>query len=161
MFHIAIVDDNTICLDLMETMVKRYIYDAVGIAYTCFRTPFDLMDAVEAGADFDAFLLDIFMPGMTGIEVARDLRQMGICAPVVFITSEGQHALEAFGVGAMQYLIKGFGYCELKSAMDQVLRAVCGQRRRRIVLNVRGDTVTFSSAILFTPLLIRTIKTST
>lgn len=51
----------------------------------------------------DVCFLDIRMPGLSGIEVAR--RIAGRC-PVVFVTAHGDHALQAFDAGAVDYLVK-------------------------------------------------------
>lgn len=51
----------------------------------------------------DACFLDIRMPGMTGLEVAQKIE--GRC-PVVFVTAYGDHALQAFETGAVDYLVK-------------------------------------------------------
>jgi len=68
--------------------------------------------AATNGADaWDAFLehepqvcfLDIRMPGLSGIDVAR---RIGDQAQVVFVTAYGDHALDAFDAGAMDYLLK-------------------------------------------------------
>lgn len=139
MFHIAIADDDELCMALTAEMMKRYVSENpdTGIAFTCFSTPHELLHTVESGTVYDAFLLDVVMPGMTGIDLARDLRRMGIGVPVIFLTSETQYALDAFRVGATQYLVKGFTYEELKAAMDQSIKVVSRERRRRIILNTR------------------------
>lgn len=153
MLRIAIVDDDKACLDLASEMLTRYIYESAApdVTFNCFRTPFDLLDAVENGTDFDVFLLDILMPGMTGIDVARNLRKMGVGVPIIFLTVERDYALDAFSVGAMQYLVKGCNYQELKAAMDRAIKIVCGQRRRRIVFNTReGYRHIFCRSIVYT-----------
>ena len=51
----------------------------------------------------DACFLDVRMPGLTGLEVAQKIQ--GRC-PVVFVTAYGDHALQAFDTGAVDYLVK-------------------------------------------------------
>lgn len=51
-------------------------------------------------------LLDIQMPGLTGIEVARRIAQGGGQTQVVFVTAYGDHALAAFEAGALDYVMK-------------------------------------------------------
>lgn len=72
----------------------------------------DVVAAAENGVDaWDAFLewepevcfLDIRMPGLSGIDVAR---RIGTQAQVVFVTAYGDHALAAFDAGAVDYLMK-------------------------------------------------------
>jgi DNA-binding LytR/AlgR family response regulator len=54
----------------------------------------------------DVSLLDIRMPGLSGIDVARRIAGLGSSARVVFVTAHGDHALAAFDAGAVDYLLK-------------------------------------------------------
>ncbi|MDT0308588.1 LytTR family DNA-binding domain-containing protein [Streptomyces sp. DSM 44917] len=57
-------------------------------------------------AAFDAVFLDITMPGLDGMALARVLGQLSGPPAIVFVTASEQHAVEAFGVGAADYLLK-------------------------------------------------------
>ncbi len=65
----------------------------------------DAMEALErlGRSSYDALFLDIKMPGISGLELARSTREL---PPVVFVTAYGEHALEAFDVCAFDYLVK-------------------------------------------------------
>jgi two-component system, LytTR family, response regulator len=67
--------------------------------------------------EFDIALLDINMPGTTGIELVE---KMGPERPyVVFLTAHPEHALKAFEVGAIDYLLKPVDDVRLKKALDR------------------------------------------
>lgn len=55
---------------------------------------------------FDAVFLDISMPGLDGMEVARVLHMLSDPPAIVFVTASERHAVEAFGIGAADYLLK-------------------------------------------------------
>jgi DNA-binding LytR/AlgR family response regulator len=55
---------------------------------------------------FDAVFLDISMPGLDGMEVARVLHMLSEPPAIVFVTASERHAVEAFGIGAADYLLK-------------------------------------------------------
>ena len=55
---------------------------------------------------FDAVFLDICMPGLDGMEVARVLHMLSDPPAIVFVTASERHAVEAFGIGAADYLLK-------------------------------------------------------
>ncbi|WP_258036963.1 MULTISPECIES: LytTR family DNA-binding domain-containing protein [unclassified Streptomyces] len=55
---------------------------------------------------FDAVFLDISMPGLDGMEVARVLHMLSERPAIVFVTASERHAVEAFGIGAADYLLK-------------------------------------------------------
>ena len=65
--------------------------------------------------------LDIQMPGLSGIDVLRRLRHQPF---VVFTTAHAQHAVTAFELGAIDYLLKPFGEDRLRATLDRVRSAV-------------------------------------
>jgi two-component system, LytTR family, response regulator LytT len=72
----------------------------------------------------DLVLLDVQMPGLTGFEVARRLLRAEVEAQVVFVTAYDQHAIEAFDVNAVDYLVKPVESGRLRTALDRVRRRV-------------------------------------
>jgi two-component system LytT family response regulator/two-component system response regulator LytT len=71
----------------------------------------------------DVVFLDVQMPGLTGFEVARSLLERADDAPVVvFVTAYDQHALEAFEVNAVDYLLKPVDPGRLQEALARVRR---------------------------------------
>jgi len=72
--------------------------------------------------DPDVIFLDIQMPGATGFEVARELAAKGSAAQIVFVTAFDQHALEAFEVNAIDYLLKPVEPARLEQAIQRARR---------------------------------------
>ena len=58
---------------------------------------------------FDLIFMDIYMSGASGIDAARVLRQNDKLCQIVLVTASTEHALEGYGVDAMQYLVKPGG----------------------------------------------------
>ncbi|ALZ73451.1 hypothetical protein ATY48_03030 [Xanthomonas oryzae pv. oryzae] len=101
----------------------------------------------------DVAFLDSRMPGLTGIEVARAMRQVGPRSQVVFVTAYDQYAIDAFEHGAVDYLLKPISHERLQAAWQRVQHApllasrmarcwrpccsVCRHARRRPVLRRR------------------------
>ena len=75
---------------------------------------------------FDAVLLDIRMPGLDGMELARVLGRFAAPPAVIFVTAHEDHALEAFEVGAAGYLLKPVD----EARLDRVLRRAVLQAPR-------------------------------
>jgi two-component system LytT family response regulator/two-component system response regulator LytT len=76
----------------------------------------------------DVIFLDIQMPGLTGFEVARRLLDEGRDAHIVFVTAYDQHAIEAFEVNAVDYLLKPVDPARLDTAIDRVRRRISSER---------------------------------
>jgi two-component system LytT family response regulator/two-component system response regulator LytT len=73
-------------------------------------------------------MLDVQMPGLTGFEVARRLFDAGIESQLVFVTAFDQHAIQAFEVNAVDYLLKPVEAERLTTAVDRVRRRLASER---------------------------------
>ena len=76
--------------------------------------------ALVARERFDALLLDIRMPGMDGLALAASSDEL---PPIVFTTAYDEHAVRAFEVSAVDYLLKPVKLERLRAALDKVARA--------------------------------------
>lgn len=76
----------------------------------------------------DLVLLDVQMPGLSGFEVARRLLQADMEAQVVFVTAYDRHAIEAFDVNAVDYLLKPVESGRLQTALERVRRRLQTER---------------------------------
>lgn len=77
----------------------------------------------------DLVMLDVQMPGLTGFEVARRLLRAGVDAHFVFVTAFDQHAIEAFEVNAVDYLLKPVEAGRLTTAVDRARRRIQSDRQ--------------------------------
>jgi two-component system LytT family response regulator/two-component system response regulator LytT len=76
----------------------------------------------------DLVMLDVQMPGLTGFEVARRLLQSGFDSHLVFVTAYDQHAIEAFDVNAVDYLLKPVEAGRLATAVERVRKRIQSNR---------------------------------
>lgn len=75
-----------------------------------------------AGSDTDVVLVDIRMPRMDGIELARHLGKLERPPAVIFLTAYDQYALQAFELNAVDYLLKPVRAERLASALEKARR---------------------------------------
>ena len=97
--------------------------------------------AALANVRADVVLLDIRMPGMDGMEVARRLADRPGAPEVIFVTAYDAHAVSAFEVGARDYLLKPVRLDRLVEALRRVRPAGAGAlpgRRDHFVVSDRG-----------------------
>src|SRR5881396_2805553 len=73
--------------------------------------------------------LDVQMPGLTGFEVARRLVDGGAEVHVIFVTAYDQHAIEAFEVNAVDYLLKPVDPARLEQALERTRRRVAVEKQ--------------------------------
>ena len=72
----------------------------------------------------DIVFLDVQMPGLTGFEVARRMLDTNAPTHIIFVTAYDQHAIEAFEVNAVDYLLKPVDPARLEVAVDRARRRV-------------------------------------
>ncbi|HSS64752.1 MAG TPA: LytTR family DNA-binding domain-containing protein [Gammaproteobacteria bacterium] len=100
----------------------------------------------------DVVLLDIRMPGMDGIEVARHLKHLDRAPAVIFTTAYDSHALQAFEASAVDYLLKPIRRGRLKEALERArtltVRQIdtleagdpgAGKARTHVSASLKGD----------------------
>jgi two-component system LytT family response regulator/two-component system response regulator LytT len=79
--------------------------------------------------DPDLVFLDVQMPGLTGFEVARRLLEHSEESPaLIFVTAFDQHAIEAFEVNAVDYLLKPVDAARLEQALQRARRRLSAER---------------------------------
>ncbi len=78
----------------------------------------EVLRELEASAEIDVVLLDIRMPGLSGIETGALFPEDG--PEIIYTTAYGEHALAAFDVGAVDYLLKPIDALRLRRALDRV-----------------------------------------
>ncbi|HLL31133.1 MAG TPA: LytTR family DNA-binding domain-containing protein [Allosphingosinicella sp.] len=120
-----IVDDEPLAVERLQLLLARM--EGVTLAGTASEgaAALRLVEAVEP----DAVLLDIAMPGMDGIDVARALARVPKPPVVIFVTAFDMFAVAAFDVEAVDYVMKPV-------SAERLARAV-GRARER--LGTRGD----------------------
>lgn len=71
--------------------------------------------------DYDLCFLDIRMPGRSGIDLVRELKELPHRPAVVFVTAYPDHAVEAFDLDAVDYLLKPFDEARLGRALQRLI----------------------------------------
>ncbi|HEX4251739.1 MAG TPA: LytTR family DNA-binding domain-containing protein [Pseudonocardia sp.] len=76
---------------------------------------------IARSTDVDVVFLDIRMPGLDGLELARVFSSMVVPPAVVFVTAHDDRAVDAFDVGAVDYLLKPLRSERLRNSLDRIL----------------------------------------
>lgn len=98
-YKIAICDDEPLHID----KVRSILLDEETDNYT---KPVNLLNAITAGKRYDVLFLDIMMPEIDGISLARELRELDEDMLIVFITSKIEFMQTGYEVKAFRYLLK-------------------------------------------------------
>ena len=113
--RVLVVDDEKLARDRL-----RELLNDIG-GYTVVGEAMNGAEAVEKAAELnpDVLLMDIRMPGMDGLEAAMHLMGMENPPAVIFTTAYDQHALDAFDVNAVDYLLKPIRKDRLAKALSK------------------------------------------
>jgi FixJ family two-component response regulator len=130
---VAVVDDDEHNRDIVRLMLETLQIEVR--TYPCAQRFLEDPAAREAGC----LVLDVRMPGMSGLELQRRLIEMQWPLPIVFLTAHGDvpMAVDAMRAGAVGFLLKPFKDQEL---IDSVQRALAQSREQRDRLR-RTETV--------------------
>jgi DNA-binding LytR/AlgR family response regulator len=119
MVKIAVCDDIDIVASLTERLLLQYneaLFDV-----DVFNKPQKLVEALGDEC-YDLFILDISMPGLSGIEVAEHIREKNYNAPIIFLTSYKEYMEEVFRVQTFDYIMKPITAKKLYPIIDKAIR---------------------------------------
>jgi len=116
--RILLVEDEP---GLVLTLTDRLTTEGYQVE-TAFDAPTALARASQES--FDLILLDVMLPGGSGFDVCRDLRQRGLKLPIIILTARGQVIDKVLGlkIGADDYITKPFESLELLARIEVQLR---------------------------------------
>jgi len=110
----------------------RWLLESNGIAVQTFATAKEFIDVYGQGGP-GCLVLDLRLPGMSGLELQEYLRQREIAIPIVFVTGHGDvpSAVHAIKGGAVDFIQKPFGYKEVVQIIRRALERDAQLRERR------------------------------
>jgi FixJ family two-component response regulator len=121
---VFVVDDDAAVRDAIKNLLE-----SVGIHVQTFASSAEFMARTAAEAP-GCLILDVRLPGMSGLEFQRELAAAGVEIPIIFITGHGDIPItvQAMKAGAVDFLTKPFREQEL---LDAIHKAVDRDRQRR------------------------------
>ena len=148
MYRCAVCDDNAADAAFVVSLIDKWNQEngnerAIFKA-EIFHSAEAFLFAYEENQEYDILLLDIEMSGMSGVELAKRLRQMGAGLQIIFITGYMDYISEGYDVEALHYLIKPVTGEKLGEVLDRAME--------RIKTRERGLVLTLPDGIVRVPL---------
>lgn len=140
MLRVAIVDD----LREDASSLEQYLYQfggETGQAYLVTRYASGSEFLQDRSAAFDLVIMDIDMPGLNGMETARQLRSQGDDVVLMFVTNMAQYALEGYEVEAVDYVLKPVSYQDFTLKLRKAQRYISQNRDTQIALHTTNGIV--------------------
>ena len=132
-YQVVIVDDEYLARKLLQDYVSKV--DSLQLVATC-STGMEAMNVLKENK-VDIVLLDIQMPDLTGLEMVR---MMDPKPAVVFTTAYSEYAVDAFGLGVVDYLLKPFDFPRFFQAINKIISPQ-PQRLEKDEVHVEQDEV--------------------
>lgn len=129
---VYVVDDDPLMLSAL-----RRVFAAAGLSVRTYASGPELLEDRSSLGGHGALLLDVKMPGMTGLELQRELVARAVHLPVIFLTGSGDvpMAVEAMRNGAVDFLEKPFDNAQLVARVRKAF-ALAGKPKSASALDV-------------------------
>ena len=138
MLKIAVCDDSRELLEKVEKDLHEYenVRNTPVTVHT-YTNAVDLLDGLKK-TDYDILILDIIMPGFTGMQAAHEIRKFNEEIKIIFLTSSKEFAIESYSVGAYYYLLKPVLKEKLFSVLDKVVSEITSKQESCIIYTHMG-----------------------
>jgi RNA polymerase sigma factor (sigma-70 family) len=138
---VFIVDDDEGVRDAIEDLLN-----SVGLRTQCYGTAEEFLSSKRPDGP-SCLVLDVRLPGISGLDFQRELDSAGLLLPIIFITAHADipMTVKAMKLGAVEFLTKPFREQDLLDAIQQALqrdRANREERREIEILRRRFDALT-------------------
>ncbi len=120
--RVLIVDDEALARTRLRTLLQDCVAPETLVAGEAANAV-QAMEALRRGG-IDLVLMDIRMPGVDGMSLARTLRSMAPTPAVVFVTAHAEYAVQAFELEAVDYLTKPVRLARLQAALEKAQRSL-------------------------------------
>ncbi len=131
---IAVCDDNQEELHRVASLLEDYQAEkTVSISLRLFGSSVELASIAQQ-ENFDLYLLDVLMPALNGMELAREIQTFNTAVPILFLTSSPEFAVESYTVHAVNYLLKPVSRESLFSALNDISAQQKADRKNYIIV---------------------------
>ncbi|MGN0267197.1 MAG: response regulator [Lachnospiraceae bacterium] len=119
MIRVVITEDDPMVMAINRKILEKH--PAIQVLKT-FSNGKSTLDYLKE-QDVDLLFLDVYMPGMTGLEVLMEIRRLNLPVDVIMITAanDQQSVSQAIRLGIVDYLVKPFDNTRLQTALDKYL----------------------------------------
>ena len=140
MLRIAVCDDEEQELRKTAALLERYLRDSSTSfgRVELFQSSDALLERSAELGGFDLYILDILMPGLSGIDAARKLRQLRDGGEIIYITNSNDFAADSYEVRAFSYLLKPVDEARLFKVLDGAVEMLERRRSSAVIVNTPG-----------------------
>ena len=139
MLHIAVCDDNEAIIFQVENAIERFFRThCVDCKIQTYQVSENLRYDLQDGMYFDLFLLDIEMPGIGGMDIAKVVYDTMPAAKIIFITSHLEYAITAYEFSVFRYIPKTIIGEKLPLALEDFYKLYRLERNEFYTIEVKN-----------------------
>jgi DNA-binding LytR/AlgR family response regulator len=149
---IAICEDTAEDRGVINSHIKKYFKEnSCPVDIAIYDTGESFMKDWEDGEskDIKIAFLDIYMPGINGVELAKEIRKTDEDMVIIFTTNSADHGLDGYSVKALQYLMKPLAYPEVEDVLNGCMAKFADSLRYIEVMSERLTVKILFKDILF------------
>ena len=140
-YRVAIVDDSNIDAEYVQSILKEWAKDRqAGVQAQRFVSAESFLFHYVEDKAWDILLLDIEMPGKSGVELAKEIRKTNEAIQIVFVTGYSDYIAEGYEVSALHYLMKPVNEEKFFSVLDRAVSKL-KSREKALFLETSSETV--------------------
>ncbi len=136
MIRCILIDDEPLALQQMESYISKIPY--LELVSSC-QSAIDAQEVLKQ-EKIDAMFCDINLPELSGLDFVKSLENPPM---VVFTTAYSEYAIEGFHLNAIDYLLKPFGFDDMKRAADKIKKRYDALRTLQEVSQIDEDDAIF------------------
>lgn len=139
MIEIAVVEDNRDDVRLLKEHLSRFFKES-GEEFSVkdYETGFSFLD--EYRPSYDLVFMDIELPDMSGMEVARHLRRDDSDVIIVFATNMAQFAVNGYAVNAFDFIVKPIDYYDFDIKMHRIISHLRNKNDAYVTIKTQNAT---------------------
>ncbi|MFA6829629.1 MAG: LytTR family DNA-binding domain-containing protein [Bacilli bacterium] len=148
MIKTAIIEDEDQAAQTLQKYLEKFFTEN-GIQYEIVRF-YEGLSFLSDYHSFDLAFMDIEMPHMNGIEVAKKLREKDNKISLIFVTNMVQYAIKGYEVDAIDYVLKPIQATRFEALMNKTMRLIKNEQEQEVRLKTTGGiTKVFLSSIIY------------
>lgn len=143
MLKLALCDDEAEQRAAVSKLLRQYaaLRPELTVKLSVFSSGLELLSAAEEGENFDLYVLDVVMPGLSGIDLGVKLRELGHYGAIVYLSISPEYAVESYTARAFHYLMKPVEPAKLFQVLDQAAAALEKRKASCVTVKTREGLV--------------------
>lgn len=138
MLRVAICDDEKILMEIEEIAGRFFRLNCIDSKITTYQSSENLQYDLQDGIVYDLFLLDIEMPEIHGMELAKEICERIPSAKIIFITSHPEYAITAYEYSVFRYIQKTMLHEKLFLALEDYYRLYALEKNEYYMIEIKN-----------------------